>query len=133
MESRDDSGYFQREVTRARRDGGKGGVTIVLVDVDHFKKVNDTYGHAIGDEALREVACSLTDPVRSYDAVSRYGGEELLVVLNGCRTTQGANRAEHMRHTIGDCAVETASQAVAISMSFGWPVPTIGRNSMPSN
>src|ERR1700688_3370962 len=58
----------------------------------------------------------LTKP---YDAVSRYGGEEFLVVLNGCRTTQGANRAEHMRHAIYDHAVETASQAVAISMSFG--------------
>jgi two-component system, cell cycle response regulator len=110
---------LQREVTRTRRDRGKGGLTIVLGDVDHFKKVNDTYGHAIGDEVLREVASRLTDAVRSYDAVSRYGGEEFLVVLNGCRTTQGANRAEHMRHAIYDHAVETASQAVAISMSFG--------------
>ncbi len=111
--------FLQREVTRARRDGAKGGVTIVLGDVDHFKKVNDTYGHATGDEVLREVACRLTDSVRSYDAVSRYGGEEFLVVLNGCRTPQGANRAEHMRHAIHDCTVDTASGAVAVSISFG--------------
>ena len=110
---------LQREVARARRDGAKGGVTIVLGDVDHFKMVNDTYGHAVGDEVLREVACRLTDSVRSYDAVSRYGGEEFLVVLNGCRTQMGAARAEHMRHAVHDRSIDTASGAVAVAMSFG--------------
>jgi len=112
-------GILQREVTRARRDGEKGGVTIVLGDVDHFKKVNDTYGHATVDEVLREVSCRLSDSVRSYDAVSRYGEEEFLVVLNGCRTQQGANRAEHMRRAIHHRAIDTASGAVAVSVSFG--------------
>jgi len=72
------------------------GVTIVLGDVDHFKRVNDTYGDTTGDEVLREVAYRLHDSVRSYDAVSRYGGEEFLVVLNGCRTpVRCQSRREH--------------------------------------
>jgi len=110
---------LQREVARARRDGEKGGVTLVLGDVDHFKKVNDTYGHAIGDEVLREVAYRLGDAVRSYDAVSRYGGEEFLIVLNGCRTTLGTKRAEDIRCAIHDHPVETAAGPVPISMSLG--------------
>jgi two-component system, cell cycle response regulator len=110
---------LQREITRARRDGEKGGVSIVLGDVDHFKKVNDTYGHATGDEVLREVASRLTDSIRSYDSVSRYGGEEFLVVLNGCRPTLGATRAEHMRHAIHDRPMETGSGPISFSMSFG--------------
>jgi diguanylate cyclase (GGDEF)-like protein len=73
---------LQREVTRARRDGEKGGLTIVLGDIDHFKKVNDTFGHATGDDVLREVASRLGGSVRTYDAVSRYR-EEFLIVLNG--------------------------------------------------
>jgi diguanylate cyclase (GGDEF)-like protein len=110
---------LQREVMRARRDSEKGGVTIVLGDIDHFKKVNDTFGHATGDEVLREVACRLGDSVRSYDAVSRYGGEEFLIVLNGCHTQMGANRAENIRHAIEERPVETATGPVPVSMSLG--------------
>ena len=67
-----------------------------LGDIDHFKKVNDTFGRATGDDVLREVASRLGGSVRTYDAVSRYG-EEFLIVLNGCRTQMGANRAENIR------------------------------------
>ena len=88
-------------------------------DVDHFKKVNDTYGHATGDEVLREVAYRLNDSGRSYDAVSRYGGEEFMIVLNGCRTQLGAKRAESIRHAIQARPVESAAGAVPVSMSLG--------------
>jgi len=88
-------------------------------DVDHFKKVNDTYGHATGDEVLREVAYRLNDSIRSYDAVSRYGGEEFLIVLNGCRTQLGTKRAESIRHAIEARPVESGAGAVPVSMSSG--------------
>ena len=75
-----------RELTRARRE--KGSTVIVLGDLDHFKAVNDTYGHPVGDEVLREVARRLLGSVRSYDFVGRYGGEEFLVVLNNCNASK---------------------------------------------
>ena len=67
------------EMARIRRNGS--ALTAVMIDLDHFKSVNDTYGHLAGDDVLREVAARLTDSVRPYDSVSRYGGEEFLLIL----------------------------------------------------
>jgi diguanylate cyclase (GGDEF)-like protein len=67
------------EMARIRRDAS--ALTAVMIDIDHFKSVNDTFGHIAGDDVLREVASRLTDSVRPYDAVSRYGGEEFLLVM----------------------------------------------------
>ena len=110
---------LQREITRVRREGKDGAVTIVLGDVDHFKKVNDSYGHGVGDEVLREVACRLTDSVRSYDSVSRYGGEEFLIVLSGCHTELAIARAENIRRAIHDHPIDTEIGPVPVSMSLG--------------
>src|SRR3569833_354101 len=80
-----------RELTRTRRENG---CTIaVLGDLDHFKRVNDTHGHSVGDEVLREVAKRLLGSVRSYDLVGRYGGEEFLLVLNNCDRKKAGRRA----------------------------------------
>lgn len=57
--------------------------------------------------------------MRTYDAVSRYGGEEFLIVLNGCRTQMGAKRAENIRHAVEECAVTTETGPIAVSMSLG--------------
>jgi diguanylate cyclase (GGDEF)-like protein len=118
---------LHREVARARRDGDKGGVTVVLGDVDHFKKINDNYGHGVGDEVLREVACRLSESMRSYDSVSRYGGEEFLLVFSGCQTEMASKRAEHVRGAICGAPIETEIGGVPVSMSWGiagsdeWP------------
>jgi len=117
---------LQREITRAARDHSKG-VTIVLSDVDHFKAVNDQYGHAAGDAVLRQVAERLNASIRSYDAVSRYGGEEFLVVLIGCPSSLAAGRAEHIRRAVESHPFETSAGPLVISMSLGvagtddWP------------
>ncbi len=106
-----------RELTRARRE--KGCTVVVLGDLDHFKAVNDTYGHPVGDEVLREVARRLLGSVRSYDFVGRYGGEEFLVVLNNCDASMALSRAEQIRNAIKRAPVSTANGPLSITMSVG--------------
>src|SRR5579859_2507156 len=118
---------LQRELQRGRRDSQSGGVTILMGDIDHFKHVNDTFGHAAGDAALRMVAKLLLDSVRNYDAVARYGGEEFLIVLPGCDAKVGADRAEHIRHLIESSPVSAGEARIPLTISLGmansgdWP------------
>jgi two-component system cell cycle response regulator len=106
-----------RELTRARRE--KGSTVVVLGDVDHFKAVNDTYGHPVGDEVLQEVSRRLIGSVRSYDFVGRYGGEEFLVVLNNCSAAHAMSRAEQIRNAVCRLPVATAKGALPITLSLG--------------
>jgi two-component system, cell cycle response regulator len=106
-----------QELSRSHRE--KGTTVIVLCDIDHFKAVNDTLGHVVGDEVLRETAKRLLASVRSYDFVGRYGGEEFLVVLNNCDPAFAFARAEEIRNTIAQRPVKTSSGPVAITISLG--------------
>jgi two-component system, cell cycle response regulator len=106
-----------RELVRTQRE--QGCTSILMGDVDHFKKVNDTYGHLVGDEVLKEIARRLLASVRSYDFVGRYGGEEFLIVLNNCGASFAFARAEEIRKTVANCPVETARGPVSATMSFG--------------
>ncbi|HEY1805128.1 MAG TPA: diguanylate cyclase [Terracidiphilus sp.] len=105
------------ELPHKRRDNGS--TAIVLGDLDHFKLVNDTYGHVIGDEVLREVARRLLGAVRSYDFVGRYGGEEFLLVLNNCCADKSMERAEEIRKAIGDTPVQTTQGSIEVTISLG--------------
>jgi two-component system, cell cycle response regulator len=106
-----------RELARTQRE--RGCTTLLLGDVDHFKRVNDTYGHVIGDEVLREVARRLLSSVRSYDLVGRYGGEEFLIVLNNCDAANTLARAEEIRKGIARTPIQTKSGPLPITMSVG--------------
>jgi diguanylate cyclase (GGDEF)-like protein len=114
-----------RELARARRE--KGCTVVVLGDVDHFKSVNDTYGHPIGDEVLQEVSRRLLGSVRSYDFVGRFGGEEFLVVLNNCEASHAMNRAEEIRKAVCLVPVMTAKGALPITLSLG-VFPCLGQD-----
>jgi two-component system, cell cycle response regulator len=106
-----------RELARSAREGVC--TAILFCDLDHFKDVNDTYGHPAGDEVLKETAKRLLSSVRSYDFVGRYGGEEFLVVLNNCNPAFGFARAEEIRKAIAQRPVPTSNGPVPITMSLG--------------
>jgi two-component system cell cycle response regulator len=106
-----------RELARSQRESG---CTIVLLgDVDHFKSVNDTHGHLVGDEVLKEIARRLLLSIRSYDFVGRCGGEEFLLVLNNCNPQSAEARAEELRKVVNSRPMQTAIGAVQVSMSLG--------------
>jgi two-component system cell cycle response regulator len=108
---------LDRELARAQRE--RKSTALLLCDIDHFKNVNDTYGHPVGDEVLREVARRLLASVRFYDFVGRYGGEEFLIVLNNCDPASALNRAEQMRAAIANREVVTDAGPIALTMSVG--------------
>jgi diguanylate cyclase (GGDEF)-like protein len=108
---------LDRELARSRRE--QTSIAIMLCDLDHFKSVNDTYGHLVGDEVLRETAKRLLSCVRSYDFVARYGGEEFLVTLNNCNPAYAMARAEEIRKVIGLHPIQAPSGPIPITLSLG--------------
>jgi diguanylate cyclase (GGDEF)-like protein len=106
-----------RELARTSREDGC--TVVMLGDLDHFKSVNDTYGHVVGDQVLRETAQRLLAAVRSYDLVGRYGGEEFLIVLNNCDPDRAMLRAEEVRSGIASHPVQTAQGPIPVTMSLG--------------
>jgi len=94
-------------------------VSLLLCDVDHFKKINDTHGHVAGDEVLGELSTRLLEAVRRGDAVGRYGGEEFLVVLSDCSVVQLKERAEQVRRAISCCPFSTEHYSIPMSVSVG--------------
>jgi diguanylate cyclase (GGDEF)-like protein len=98
--------------------GGDAPLAAIMIDIDHFKRINDRHGHGVGDEVIRAVAQQLTHATRPGDAVGRYGGEEFGVVLRMDRT--GAlDLAERLRSTVTQQAVSTAAGLMPVSVSVG--------------
>jgi two-component system, cell cycle response regulator len=111
------SATLEQELARCHRD--RRSVGIILLDVDHFKKINDTHGHFAGDAVLRETAARLRGNMRPYDQVGRYGGEEFLVVLPNCELEQATHQAERMRAKLQSSTMMVDGNELRVSASFG--------------
>ena len=108
---------LQREFDRCARDGAP--LSLVLIDLDHFKQVNDRYGHSMGDEVLRQVSAMLGQEMRSSDICCRYGGEEFLLVLPQVGQDAALERAQSCRSRVAEHHWLADGQAIAVTLSVG--------------
>jgi two-component system cell cycle response regulator len=108
---------LKRELSRSERDGRP--VAVLMADVDHFKSLNDSHGHAAGDAVLKEVAIRLRSDLRAYDLVGRYGGEEFLIVLPNCNVAVASRRADEIRRLVCKDPVVTPFATVPVTVSIG--------------
>jgi diguanylate cyclase len=108
-----------REVDRVARSGE--GALLLVLDIDHFKRVNDSFGHAAGDQVLRSVATALVDSVRPMDLVARIGGEEFAIILPNCPALFGATVAERVRRRVERVPVSfgAGTQQIDVTISIG--------------
>lgn len=108
---------LEREVSRARREGIP--LSLVMLDIDYFKRVNDTYGHQVGDEALRMLATTLLADIRAEDVACRYGGEEFLILLPNMPLETAVQRAEAWRKAIEELAIVLGNCHITFTISLG--------------
>ena len=109
--------HLEMEIERARRKGGP--LSVIMIDIDHFKSINDTYGHAAGDEVLRMVVKLTESSLRSYDRFGRYGGEEFLVVIPQTAQQEALSIAERIRSTVEAAEIPWMHNALHVTLSLG--------------
>jgi two-component system cell cycle response regulator len=108
---------LREEVARTKREGAT--LALGVLDVDHFKHVNDTYGHAAGDQVLREVVRRLTVAFRPYDGLGRIGGEEFLVLIPGAAPEDARAVLERARQVVCATSVDHADRRIDVTISLG--------------
>ncbi len=105
------------EFARARRLGQP--LSVLMFDIDHFKRINDTHGHPVGDEVIRRVARLAGQQLRTLDPLGRYGGEEFIAVLVACPLPPALEMAERIRRAVGDAPHDLAGLPLAVTVSLG--------------
>ncbi len=108
---------LSQEMNRSLRREGK--FSVILADIDHFKKINDTYGHATGDQVLREVAARMKASLRSYDVAGRYGGEEFLMIIPDSDEESAFHVAEKVRKAVCSTPIESLGGDRTATISLG--------------
>ena len=110
------------ELARARRQGS--ALAVVLADIDHFKQVNDRYGHEAGDHVIRHVPKTMREQLRAGDLIGRWGGEEFILLLPGCDSAGAAQLCERMRQHVARSPCDAGGQQIPVTVSFGvMPLP----------
>lgn len=108
---------LDQELDRVARLGDDA--LLLMVDVDHFKRVNDTHGHVAGDAVLKQLAARLLECVRPMDTVARFGGEEFAIVLPNCSHSYAEVVAERVRHSVAKMPIHVAALSFSVTVSVG--------------
>ncbi|WP_040727011.1 GGDEF domain-containing protein [Thiomicrorhabdus sp. Kp2] len=108
---------LKEDFGRALRE--KSALSVVMVDIDHFKNINDNYGHLVGDKAIILISSILKNILRDGDIVVRYGGEEFLMILQAANSKDAANVSERIRHQVQDTVFKDGEQQIPMTVSIG--------------
>jgi two-component system, cell cycle response regulator len=108
---------LEREIFRAAREGNS--LSLIMADIDHFKQVNDRFGHLAGDAVLRETARRMQSVLRPYDSVGRYGGEEFSIIVPCCEKSAASSVAARVGHAISSAPVLTPDGHISVTVSLG--------------
>ena len=119
-----------KELRRARRYGAP--LSVLLCDIDYFKQINDTYGHAAGDEVLRQMVAVILETLREHDLVCRYGGEEFAIVLPETDSAAAEVTAERLRQLLEELSIEAEKGLVRPTVSFGGTQVDVHNDSLES-
>lgn len=109
--------YLCDQLKRSTRESSQ--LSVIVADLDHFKRINDTYGHPIGDVILHEAAQRMRIAIRPYDMVGRYGGEEFLVIIPKYELKEALAVAERIRRSVHTCPVKSRTGEISIIVSLG--------------
>jgi two-component system cell cycle response regulator len=112
--------YLMRHLRGLLESAGSDGIAVMMIDVDHFKEINDRWGHRAGDAALQAIAQALGRRIRVFDSIARYGGEEFVVVMRGTTEAEAVGAAERLRNAVAEVLFEPAPGiAHAMTVSIG--------------
>jgi len=120
---------LRREIIRSGRE--ERPLSLIMADLDHFKLINDSWGHQAGDAVLQEVAKRMQSVLRPYDGLGRYGGEEFLVIAPGCDSGAALSLAERLRRSVSVTPVPAAGGPIAVTLTLG--VASLAKDSDPES